>query len=328
MPRGYRNIVVAAVGLLTLAASPRQSAEREQARSQVAIAKSLATIANSSVESVKPVPPSERDQPCRKGEQRRESELCAYWQAADEAAEASKWAARSFWAALGGVVGLLFTLWFNLEAWRGAKSGNINTTKALREAARSADAMQQVATSLGDQAKLLVETTNINREILSRQKTISELQLRAYLSVVIGGGVYQERDKNLRFEARPILLNNGNTPAQKISHKIRAAILPVPLPADYVLDRPEDTDSESLLPANQNRVMSAVVADFVEDDLVPKIMRGEDFALYAWGTVTYEDAFQLPRIVEFCHHIIWLVDNDGKPTNVLGYYTPGRNKLT
>jgi hypothetical protein len=38
-----------------------------------------------------------------------------------------------------------------------------------------------------------------SREIADNQKRISELQLRAYLYVIIGSAVYQERDKGLRF---------------------------------------------------------------------------------------------------------------------------------
>jgi hypothetical protein len=43
----------------------------------------------------------------------------------------------------------------------------------------------------------------------------SKKELRAYVSVVVGSAVYQEREKNLRFEGKPLMVNTGRTPAYK-----------------------------------------------------------------------------------------------------------------
>lgn len=48
---------------------------------------------------------------CPDGKMRRSSSLCADWQSADAAHEASTWAARSFWASLVGTALLIWTLW-------------------------------------------------------------------------------------------------------------------------------------------------------------------------------------------------------------------------
>src|SRR5580658_4395213 len=68
----------------------------------------------------------------------------------------------------------------------------------IGQAARSADAMERIATTIQVG----------NRAII-----------RAYLTVVIGSAVYQERrigQGDLKFEAKPNLVNTGNTPARKV----------------------------------------------------------------------------------------------------------------
>ena len=47
----------------------------------------------------------------------------------------------------------------------------------------------------------------------------------AYLSVVIGLGVNQDRVRELKFEAKPFILNNGETPAYNVRVRIKAEIL-------------------------------------------------------------------------------------------------------
>src|SRR5260221_4811581 len=43
------------------------------------------------------------------------------------------------------------------------------------------------------------------------QSGTTRAQLRAYLSVIVGYAVYQ--DQKYKFEAKPVILNNGQTPA-------------------------------------------------------------------------------------------------------------------
>src|SRR5258708_756447 len=64
--------------------------------------------------------------------------------------------------------------------------------------------------------------------------------MRSYLCVNICTGVYQERAKDLRFEAKPMLLNTGYTPAHNVTYKAKADILPFPLPKDFNLPSLDD----------------------------------------------------------------------------------------
>lgn len=154
-------------------------------------------------------------------------------------------------------------------------------------------------------------------------KDTAKRELRAYLAVVIGGAVYQEREKNLRFGANPLLINSGRTPAHKIKFQARAAVLPVPLPIET--DLPETGDlgiGETILGVQQTGSMHAVVDGYSQDDEVESIKKGASGkALYVWGRVDYEDVFEETHYTRFCQQVYW--DGEGK---IGGYYIPGRNK--
>jgi hypothetical protein len=152
-------------------------------------------------------------------------------------------------------------------------------------------------------------------------------QLRAYLTVIIGPATFQERRAkddggDLKFGCDPILLNTGLTPARTIHFKTRAAILPCPLPKETHL--PEGMDEgigDSILGAQQNANMFAVVDGFCQDDEVQSVKEGCNAnALYVWGLITYQDVFGDNHYTRFCQRIYW--DMKGM---VRGHYLPGRN---
>jgi hypothetical protein len=67
--------------------------------------------------------------------------------------------------------------------------------------------------------------------------------------------------------------------------------------------------------------MSGVVDNFIADQDVADVMRGNGRGLFVWGSVSYEDAFKQPRTVEFCQQITWLPDG-----RIWGYYPENRNR--
>jgi hypothetical protein len=136
------------------------------------------------------------------------------------------------------------------------------------------------------------------RQSVSGADEASKRELRAYLGVVIGSAMYQERRSeenggDLKFECRPLLVNNGRTPARKIIFKARAAILPVPLPKETNLpDAPDQGMGGSILGAGHNANMFAIVEGFCADNDVEVIKYAKGtMGLYTWGRVTYEDVF-------------------------------------
>jgi hypothetical protein len=163
------------------------------------------------------------------------------------------------------------------------------------------------------------------RQAVSASDAASRTELRAYLAVVIGAASYQDRETNTVFEADPLLINTGRTPAHRIRFTARAGIKPVPLPSNT--DLPETGDigvGETVLGAQLTGNMRAIVEGYQPDELVQTIKDGNgNIGLLVWGLVTYEDVFGDEHYTRFCQQIYW--DGEGK---IRGYYTPGRNQAT
>jgi hypothetical protein len=175
----------------------------------------------------------------------------------------------------------------------------------IGEAARSATAMEGIATA--------IQTGN--REVM-----------RAYLTVVIGSAIYQERregQSDLKFEARPHLVNTGNTPARKVHFRIQADILPVPIPDDFGFPLPEEPMKSAgggTVGAHHTNIMGGTVKDFVPDAEVAAIKEGTQRALCVWGLVSYEDIFGDAHTTKFGQLLTWLPNN-----TLFGYYLLGQN---
>jgi len=184
----------------------------------------------------------------------------------------------------------------------------------INEAARQAEAMEEVAKNIEISTGAATESIRILRERTAQQ-------MRAYISVVIGSGVYQ--DANNRFEAKPLLVNNGHTPAHKLTYHARAEVRDLPLPSDFVFPLPDSPKKGSVVGPHQNATMSAIVENRVDDALVEQIKSGVKLGLVVWGIVNYEDAFGESHYTKFCQNIIWLKDG-----SVMGYYLPGHDDAT
>src|SRR5574337_603610 len=123
--------------------------------------------------------------------------------------------------------------------------------KSIAEQARAASAMEEVGKHISISAKAATESVTLSRER-------SAQQMRAYLSVNIGVAIYQERDKGLKFEAKPLILNTGHTPAHKVSYRAKAGILSVPLPDDFSFPLDEKVIGAAVLGPQQHFITSAV----------------------------------------------------------------------
>jgi hypothetical protein len=183
------------------------------------------------------------------------------------------------------------------------QSGDIK--QSVAEAARSASAMETVAKHIEVSAKAATDSVAIGKER-------SAAQMRAYLTVLVGGAIYQERDKNLKFEGKPILANTGHTPAHKVSYSANAQILPVPLPTDFTFPVSSHRTGSGLLGPQQKFILNAVALDYVADDEVGNIKLGKGRALYVWGDVTYEDIFGERHFTNFCQRLLWTPIKDGE----------------
>jgi len=218
---------------------------------------------------------------------------------------------------------------------RAADGQTLHMERYIGEAARSAAAMERVSESIATSAQAATESVATSKEIAARQKNFGQMQMRAYLSVVIGTGIYQDKKRNIFFEVLPTLINNGYTPAHKVTYKARAGILPYPLPESTTLEPPENLfKSAAVLGPRQTFTLNAparspvAVDGFFTDEEVELIKRGTiGQRLYIWGTVTYEDVFGVPRFTNFCHSIVWVQIKNGKTTTetVYGHYASRHN---
>lgn len=102
MLRGYRCILIAVVGWLSLAASqaPNKRADGNQTQARAAIKESLSRIADAQA---KQAEAGQYEAPCDDGEYNNESDLCAQWYAARAARDAANWA---YWSVFWSVVSL------------------------------------------------------------------------------------------------------------------------------------------------------------------------------------------------------------------------------
>lgn len=108
MPRIYRYLIVAAVGWLSLAAAspPKQkSPAPDKTDSAAQIHEASRAIVSAIRDTDKP---AEHDGGCEKGDEKRESDLCAQWKAADAAADAATYA---FWGLIGTAIGTGLLVW-------------------------------------------------------------------------------------------------------------------------------------------------------------------------------------------------------------------------
>jgi hypothetical protein len=233
---------------------------------------------------------------------------------------------------------LLFTKTAGLySATRGLQRASIKQSVDMKDsiiqAARAGTAMERIATSIA-------ENTTITRDVIERQKSYAAMQLRAYISVIVGGGVtlYQNRCNNIAFQGGAQMVNNGATPAHNVTFWASVDVLPVPLPEHFAfpprrrrkqhsatlgsrhffnISAVMDYDSEDDLsaPVGQRR--------FVDDSEIAEIKLGVTKALYMWGVVTYDDEFKMPHFTNFCLHFAWF--GSGEKEGVNGYYHARHN---
>jgi hypothetical protein len=221
-----------------------------------------------------------------------------------------------------GFVALIATVWLQRKqieaAIQGMEESASDMKESIAQATRAARAMEKSA-----------EAVTVASQAAAQSAGFLPKQMRAYLSVRIGGGVYQDRAANWRFEVRPMLINTGFTPAHKVAYAAKAAVLPFPLLDEFVFPALEKPRSVfGLLAPQQNLTMNAMVqGDFFDDEEVENIKRGHERRLYVWGTVVYEDVFGQPRYTNFAHNIIWVLFKDGSES-VTGNYVDRHNEAT
>lgn len=118
MSRGYRCILIALVGWLSLAAQ-QPAANTQESETSTNLSKAAPQVAAPPVQTVKPVESPKLERPCESGNDDRESDLCAQWKAADAARDAADW---TRWGAIIGIIGTVGLLWTLFYTARGTRA--------------------------------------------------------------------------------------------------------------------------------------------------------------------------------------------------------------
>ncbi len=188
-----------------------------------------------------------------------------------------------------------------VEAYEGQ---SIAMERHIGEATRSANAMEHIAT--------VIESGNA-------------AIMRAYISVVIGGAVFQDRQEGVRFEGKPNLVNTGSTPAKNLKIRIAAEIVPFADAETFAYPLPQEVgQAPSVAAPHQSYILGAIVPDLVPDVDVADIKLGRDRkgALTVWGVVTYDDIFGENHTTKFGQLLFWYPNQ-----TVYGYYIAGQNDM-
>lgn len=181
-----------------------------------------------------------------------------------------------------------------------AQEQSADMKASIVEASRATTAMRDVADGVAASAK----AANDNLAVF---KDASLRQMRAYLTVTLGGVVPQDIATGYRFEVRMVLLNTGNTPAYKIRSATRIDIFPFPLSNDFVLPELPLANSSSILGPHQTLILTGGVArELYSDEDVHEIEFGIHKQLFVYGSVVYDDAFGIQRMTNFFQRVAWL----------------------
>lgn len=189
--------------------------------------------------------------------------------------------------------------------------------KSIEQATKASVAMQSIADSMANNVETIKGVASVNREIADRQAKLWPLQMRAYISVLIGQAVYQDSKIGLRFEGKPLLTNTGNTPAHNVRYSIKSDILPIPLAHTMDYSLPPPSGKGNLVAPHSNGIMGAVVDRTIFDNEISDIKQGKGKALVVWGKIEYEDVFGESHYTNFCQVLMWRPDNA-----IHGYHLP------
>lgn len=211
-----------------------------------------------------------------------------------------------------------YKLWDQTKALSEGADASAQSTmtkmgESIAEAARSAAAMENLAKSAAANTALARER--------------SAQQMRAYLTVSINTGFYQNSAIGLKFAVHPMCFNSGQTPAHKMRYWAKADICPFPLPDDF--DFPPIKNpviSAFSLGPHHGIELNAVCDNFIRDQDVQNVKDGISKRVFIWGVITYDDIFGDTHETKFCHSLYWI----GNPLNpdLRGTYSATHNEAT
>jgi len=132
------------------------------------------------------------------------------------------------------------------------------------------------------------------RKLVHGEEESSQRQLRAYLAPEpVNFGIFGDR-----VTIKLKLKNVGSTPANRVASTSTIAVLPRPLPADYVFAHGSLDHSPFILYPGQERETITVHNVKLSPEELSRLGNGE--ALYFYGEIGYVDAFNKPQRTTYC----------------------------
>ena len=120
------------------------------------------------------------------------------------------------------------------------------------------------------------------------------MELRAYISVETGQYYRQSRKNRTQFEFRPVLRNNGLTPANKVRIITLISVSNPAIPKGFnysiINNMVAPLASETAIGPRQERFHARIMGRYLSVSELREIRRGAK-CFHTWGTVTYEDVF-------------------------------------
>jgi hypothetical protein len=224
-------------------------------------------------------------------------------------------------------IGVVQTLIFALQLWvfgrqakrlrqtvEAAKEQSGDMKESIKQATRSAAAMEQFSAAAVVSSQAATETVATVKDSMGRQ-------LRAYLCVNFSSAGFQNPEAKFLFGVSLNLLNVGFTPGYKVSFRAHVDVLDFPLPNNFAFPLPNiSAGSESTLGHGQSLIMGGTVNRLYSEEEAAEIRNGQTKRLYIYGTASYEDAYRIQRYTNFCVSVIWLGDKGS-----MGVYTKRHN---
>lgn len=183
--------IVVAVALMG-ALQPQRAGQTEKGASRPTVGQSSTTVAPAATKAVEPAEPTEYVRPCNPGQDRRGSDLCAQWKAADGTVESAVWAKWQTILSGLGLIGLFYSLHLTRKAVGEAKDATAVADAALK--AQEEHAKRQL------RAYVAVEAETLN--------SLQVGQRPAYLIIVRNSG--QTPARNVRLYVRHKITSRGS----------------------------------------------------------------------------------------------------------------------
>lgn len=126
--------------------------------------------------------------------------------------------------------------------------------------------------------------------------------MRAYISVEPGQNTLQNR--LLRFEFRPIVVNNGITPASNVRIASNLGLVSPVIPPNFnfSLAKPDENASVATIAAHKNQFHQTVYQrKLTRTEL--RLIKKNELIFHLYGTVYYSDIFDKHRTTNFSFRI-------------------------